>query len=395
MKRLSSRPNSLVIPTEAEGPALLPPANSTLSSRPKRTGAPDARDFRAAGWGSAAEGPALLSGEHQHYSNRLQTGFLMNPMMNLLLALGCIAPLVCAPAWTAAQQTANSTAAAVQRGIELVESGHCKEALPLLKRGLPSIKEKTFRYHAQMAVVRCAMALDEQQIAVDALLALQRESPDDPETLYVTAHLFSQLGMQAAQRLQQRDPDSYQAKRLQAESLESQGKNQQAAEIYRDILKTNPKVAGIHYRLGQIALAESGPNGSTDAAKAEFQKETEIDPTNASAEFVLGELDRRSGNFPDAIRYFTRATKLDNGFSEAFLALGMSLTASGKFAEAKAPLKHYVTLQPDDPAGHYQLAIAYARTGDKQAAQREMALQREAAARNPNTDTTQGHSVQP
>ena len=310
-----------------------------------------------------------------------------------LLALGCIA---CLSASAAAQQPrANTPAASVQHGIDLVETGQCKQALPLLTRGLPRITDKTFRYHAQMAVVRCAMALDEQQTAVDALLALQRESPDDPETLYVSAHLFSQIGMRAAQRLQQRAPDSYQAKRLQAEALESQGKNEQAAEIYRDILKTNPKISGIHYRLGQIALAEAGPSGSTDSAKAEFQKETEIDPTNAAAEFVLGELDRRSGNFPDAIRYFTSATKLDNGFSEAFLALGMSLTASGKFAEAQAPLKHYVTLQPDDPAGHYQLAIAYARTGDKQAAQREMALQREAAARNPNTDSTQGHSVQP
>lgn len=313
-----------------------------------------------------------------------------------LLVLACITLLACVPALATAQQPkAGTPAASVQHGIDLVETGHCKQALPLLTRGLPRITEKTFRYHAQMAVVRCAMALDEQQTAADALLALQRESPDDPETLYVSAHLFSQLGMRAAQHLQQSAPDSYQAKRLQAESLESQGKNEQAAEIYRDILKGNPKVPGIHYRLGQIALAEAGPSGSTDAAKAEFQKETEIDPTNASAEFVLGELDRRSGDFPDAVRYFTHATKLDAGFSEAFLALGMSLTASGKFAEAQAPLKHYVTLQPDDPAGHYQLAIAYARTGDKQAAQREMELQKQAAARNPNTDTTQGHSVQP
>jgi len=316
---------------------------------------------------------------------------------NWLLVLGCIAPLACAPAWLAAQQHsgANTAAASVQHGIDLVTTGHCKEALPLLKRGLPSIKEKTFRYHAQMAVVRCAMALDDEQAASDTLIALSREDPDNPEVLYIETHFFSELGMRAARRLQARAPDSYQSKRLQAESLESQGKEEQAAEIYRDILKQHPKLAGIHYRLGQIALAEAGQSGSNDAAKAEFQKEIEVDPSNASAQFVLGELDRRSGDFPDAIRYFTAATKLDNGFSEAFLALGMSLTASGKFDEAKAPLKHYVTLQPDDPAGHYQLAIAYARTGDKQAAQREMELQKQTAALHKTTDNAQGHSVQP
>lgn len=311
-----------------------------------------------------------------------------------LLILASIAPLTCAPEWMMAQHAAaNTTAASVQHGIDLVATGHCKEALPLLKRGLPRITEKTFRYHAQMATVRCAMALDEEQTASDTLLALSREQPDNPEVLYIETHFFSELGMRAAHRLQARAPDSYQAKRLQAESFESQGKNEQAAEIYRDILAKHPKVPGIHYRLGQIALAEAGASGSTDAAKAEFEKETEVDPSNASAEFVLGELDRRSGNFSDAVRYFTRATRLDAGFSEAYLALGMSLAASGKFAEAKAPLKHYVTLEPDDPAGHYQLAIAYARTGDKQAAEREMTLQKQAAALKGATDNTQGHSV--
>jgi hypothetical protein len=40
-------------------------------------------------------------------------------------------------------------------------------------------------------------------------------------------------------------------------------------------------------------------------------------------------------------------------------------------------------MQPDDPAGHYQLATAYARTGRKQDAAREMELQQKAAAKSP------------
>ena len=44
---------------------------------------------------------------------------------------------------------------------------------------------------------------------------------------------------------------------------------------------------------------------------------------------------------------------------------------------AVAPLERYVKLVPADPAGHYQLSIAYARTDRKQDAAREMAIQRE------------------
>lgn len=73
----------------------------------------------------------------------------------------------------------------------------------------------------------------------------------------------------------------------------------------------------------------------------------------------------------------------------------MSLAGAGKFSEATAPLETYVKQQPDDPAGHYQLALAYSRTGNKQGAEREMALQAQAASRMKPTDTTEGHAIHP
>lgn len=316
------------------------------------------------------------------------------PIVAGLVILSGVALVAVQPVTAAAEQTRAGESASVQHGIDLVASGHCREALPILKRGLPRTTAKTLRYNAEMATVRCAMAVDDEQTAADTLLMLKREAPGDPEVLYIATHFFSELGMRSAHELQTRDPNSYQLKRLQAEALESEGKNDQAADIYREILKQNPNVSGIHYRLGQIALAEAGPSGSTDQAKQEFEEETKIDPTNASAEFVLGELARRAEQWNDAVQHFSRATKLDAGFSEAFLGLGMSLAASGKFAEAKAPLEIYVKQEPGDPAGHYQLAIADSRTGDKAGAAREMALQREAAQHNGATDNAQGHAVQ-
>lgn len=312
------------------------------------------------------------------------------------LALAVCAALFCVGPLHAHAQAANSSpAAAVRQGVQLVESGHCAQALPLLERNLPRITEKLLRYQGHMAAVRCAMAVGDERTAADGLFQMQQESPGNPEILFEQTHLFSEMAMRSARELQAKHPDSYQAQRLEAESLESQGKNERAAAIYRSILKNHPKVPGIHYHLGQIALAEAGDSGSTDAARQEFAEELAVDPTNASAAFILGELSRRKGDWSEAVEYFTRASHLDVGFSEAYLALGMSLAAEGKFAEAKPALQHYVKLDPDDPAGHYQLAVAYARTGDQAAAQREMALQAQAAKRNKASDTTQGHAVQP
>lgn len=282
----------------------------------------------------------------------------------------------------------------VQQAIKMVESGRCTEALPSLKKNLPRLTNRDLQYHAAMAMARCAMAMGDEEAVVNALVLLKRTSPDDPEALYIATHYFSELSTRAAQQLESKAPTFFQARKLQAESLESQGKYDEAASIYRKILEEHPNTPGIHYRLGQIMLSQASPSDSTASAEAEFQQEIKIDPLNAAAEFVLGELARRSNRWEDAIAHFTRASTLDVGFSEAYLALGMSLTASGQFARSIAPLEKYVRMEPGDPAGHYQLALAYARIGNREASAREMVLQRQAAAANQQSvDTVEGHTA--
>ena len=57
----------------------------------------------------------------------------------------------------------------------------------------------------------------------------------------------------------------------------------------------------------------------------------------------------------------------------------MALIATNKFDQAVAPLEAYTKIQPGNPAGHYQLMMAYSRTGRKEDAAREAALQRQTA----------------
>ncbi|MEO6816935.1 MAG: tetratricopeptide repeat protein [Edaphobacter sp.] len=238
------------------------------------------------------------------------------------------------------------------------------------------------------------MSVGDEEAVVDALVFLKRTSPNDPEALYIATHYFSELSTRAAQELESKAPSSFQAHKLQAESLESQGKYDEAVAIYRKILEENPNTPGIHYRLGQILLSQASPSDSAASAEMEFQQEIKIDPLNAAAEFVLGELARRGNRWDDAIAHFTRASALDVGFSEAYLALGMSLTASGQFARSIPPLEKYVSMEPGDPAGHYQLALAYTRVGNREASARQMVLQRQTAATNQQSvDTIEGHSV--
>ena len=243
---------------------------------------------------------------------------------------------------------------------------------------MPRIVDKKLTYDAAMAMAQCGMSVDQEDAAVEAIILLRRDFPKDPKVLYTATHFYSELASRAAHRLVAVAPHSAEVRELNAEALESQGKWDEAVKAYRLILEQYPSQPGIHYRIGRIILSEPPTATSADDAKKEFEEELKIDPTAASAEFMLGDLARQAQQWDEAIEHFGRASKLDEGFSEAYLGLGLSLNAAGKHAEAVAPLEKYVKMEPSDPAGHYQLAIAYARTGRMQEANREIALQHEA-----------------
>jgi predicted Zn-dependent protease len=282
---------------------------------------------------------------------------------------------------TAAKTQAADPTAPVRQALALADGGRCTEALPVLKRATQSLADKQLRYLAAFATVRCGMSVNDTAAVLNAMTLLQRDFPDDPEVLYTAARIFARFSDRAAQELAQRFPKSPQVGKMNAEVLESKQMWKEAIAAYRAILAQDPKIPGIHYRIATILLDTSPTAEAAAEARAELEAELEINPKDAAAVFVLGEVARRAGSWDEAIRQFTRASQLDAGFSEAYFSLGLALNAAGKYADAIAPLERYVKGLPDDPAGHYQLAIAYSRTGNKAAADRELQLQREALAK--------------
>src|SRR5947209_7726156 len=73
------------------------------------------------------------------------------------------------------------SSAAIEHAIDLAASGHCQEALPILKKSTAHAPGKELKYRAAMATARCAMSLNQAESAVNALWILQRDFPNDPE----------------------------------------------------------------------------------------------------------------------------------------------------------------------------------------------------------------------
>jgi tetratricopeptide (TPR) repeat protein len=316
------------------------------------------------------------------------------PKSQCILVL--VAAIICGNpgAWLRAQAPkatapAESPVAKAERGIALGTRGHCKEAMPILKQVIPKIQQdKDLLHDVVMARAQCGMATDQRDVVGESLLMLAREFPGDPKVLYITTRYYSELANRTAQDLIQKAPSSPEAETLIAEALQAQGKPDDAAAQFRKILEQNPNQPGIHYQLGRILLSKPLDPAVSEEARKEFEAELKINPTSPAAEFMLGDLAWRNQKAEEAIEHFTRATQFDAGLAEAYLGLGMALNAAGRYGEAITPLKKYTEMDPSDPAGYYQLATAYARTGNKPEADRLLALQREAEKNKPRMMTT-------
>jgi tetratricopeptide (TPR) repeat protein len=262
-------------------------------------------------------------------------------------------------------------------GISLAEGGQCREALAYLEKDYPRLPDPQLKHVMGTNALRCAMATGQPDKAVDFARWLNRDFPDDPDVLYLSALLYSELSTRASQRLLRTAPGSIQSHQFNAEVLEIQGKVAEAMEEYRKVLSLNPRLPGIHLRLGRLRLAgERGPS-TLDEAHREFAEELQIDPGSSGAEYELGEMARQARQWSEAIERFGRAAKLDPGFVEALIGLGKSLVSANRAEEAVAPLEAAVKLAPDNPVAHYQLSFAYRRLGREEEAKKELALYRE------------------
>ncbi|HSU61599.1 MAG TPA: hypothetical protein VLI55_19985, partial [Bryobacteraceae bacterium] len=189
-------------------------------------------------------------------------------------------------------QTPRSPEDAAKTGLNLAQAGHCPEAIPRLKKVNTHVLSDDDKKTVAKAGIHCAMMLNRQDDALDFLRTLRRELPHDPDVQFLSVHVFSDLSIRASQDLLFTNPSAYQVHQLNAEALEAQGRWDDAMSEYRTVLEKNPELPGIHYRIGRLILSKPKAATTFQEAKKEFEAELVIDPNNAGAEYVLGEMAR-------------------------------------------------------------------------------------------------------
>ena len=255
--------------------------------------------------------------------------------------------------------------------MSLSELGQFKEALPGLRKGFRQSSDVPLRRSSGLQLQRAYTGLQQDDKAVEVALELSRLHPDDPEVLYHSGRLFGNYAYLQTMKLWRVAPTSVWMHQAAGEANESQGLYDLAVREYRQVLALAPRRPGLHFRIGRALLARAQqPDSGAEAgkareeARAEFEAELKVDPTNANAAYELGEMHRKAGELEAAAAFFESAVRRYPDFAEARIGLGRVLVAQGEPERALPHLQKAIALDPANDVAYYQLSVAHGKLGN-------------------------------
>jgi tetratricopeptide (TPR) repeat protein len=140
---------------------------------------------------------------------------------------------------------------------------------------------------------------------------------------------------------------------------------------YSKAIDKNRNAINLHYRLGRAILLQSHEPAARDRARKQFEAELALNPSDAAAEFQVGQILIVQQKTQEAAPHFERALELRPDFVEALVAVGKLRTEAKRYKESIQLFERAVKLQPLSDVAHYNLMIAYRNAGRTADAQRE------------------------
>ncbi|HKE23305.1 MAG TPA: tetratricopeptide repeat protein [Bryobacteraceae bacterium] len=257
------------------------------------------------------------------------------------------------------------------RALQLAASGSCDAARADLAQQFASNSNRELQRLAGLALVQCNLAQGRMAEIFPLLDELRKAFPGDADVLYETAKVHMKAWNDAVLAMYKETPASYRVNQLSGEIFETQGRYAEAATEYRKAIQKNPAALNLHFRLGRALLLESHDAANLREARKEFEAELALNPSDAAAEYEIGQTYQAEQNAGAAATHFEKAVALDPNFAEALVALAKTKSDAKQHASAIPLLERAIKLQPTSESAHYSLMLAYRNAGRMADAQRE------------------------
>ena len=145
----------------------------------------------------------------------------------------------------------------------------------------------------------------------------------------------------------------------QAAALRQSGDLEQAGQLYRQILRTDPANAEAHHLLGMVTCKM----GNCDAGIALIRQAIVLNPVQPAYYSNLGVVLYKQGQRTEAIARYREALRLNPQFTDALCNLGMALKDQGQLDEAVACCREALRLNPAHLSALINLGVALRALG--------------------------------
>jgi len=256
-------------------------------------------------------------------------------------------------------------------GIAEKKTGDLNAAKDHLEAAFPNLTELSIQKQAGLELIEVASATGELEQATAVAAKLEKISPQDPQILFTSYQLSLQMVDQALISMMIAAPNSAELHMMMAEQFVMQGDPDKAIAQYREAIRLNPRLPGVHFELA--AKLKDSPDLAVRAqAEHEFRTALSMNPGDSKAWRGLGEVMAEKEDFVAAKAAYTKALSLSPKDSDAETDLAKLLLAHDDITTATSLLESAVRDDPTNIVAHYQLSGAYRKAGKTAEAAHEM-----------------------
>jgi tetratricopeptide (TPR) repeat protein len=241
-----------------------------------------------------------------------------------------------------------------------------------LEKSFPQLQEEKLRIQAGMELIEIYYGTGNLDKAAGIVGTLRQLAPTDTDILYTAYRIYSDLAGESTLTMAMLAPKSARMHQVMAQEMARQGNTEGAIAHYREAVKLDPKLPGLHFEMAEALNLSSVPADQEQVEK-EYRAALSDNPFDEKAECRLGEIALKASDLEAAASHYKRALELQPNDAEACVGMGRTLTQMHRPADAEPYLKRAAQIEPFTAATHYRLSQVYRAAGRTDDAQKELA----------------------